>query len=362
VVNDKMQFGESMSSFNPFVDKLTIFHGLEHPACVSVGGHCTADSFLTGSPHNAGNKSPSFDQVAAMVHGQKTRYPSLVLGNEGGLGGSGSSTTLSYNRFGLPIPANNDIRGLYNAMFNSDPTLQKGQRRQLAADQRRVDLVMQSYRDLKHQIGRDDSQKLDQYLQAVRDVEKDIERLERWMDTPKPQVSQDGLSLDASVKDPDAFIRTMYNLIYLAFQTDSTRYATYMLLGMSGTGPWSNCFGGNHHGLAHAAGEALGRYDKFQGDLLAEFIKKLDDTPEADGTMLDNTIVLYGSSNSKTHVNRDYPILVAGGKNLGLKHGTFHKLAKNKVPLNNLYLTLLNALDVPTKQFSDSTETLSVIV
>ena len=372
VVDGEMQFSKSMAAFNPLADRITVLRGLEHPACVSAGGHNTGDSFLTGSHPNATVKSPSFDQIASMTHGHKTRYPSLVLGNEGGIGGIGSSKTLSYNQFGRPIPANNDIRGLYDAMFNSDPQLAKGQRLQLSTDKRRLDRVLESYRDLKRKLGRDDSQKLEQYMQAMRDVEQEIQRMERWMATPKPKVSKDDLVLNASVQDPAAFIRTMYNLIYLAFKTDSTRYATYMLQSMN-SGKWDNIpialgVGVTHHQLAHNAVQGgvkvdnLGKYDKFQGDLLAEFITKLADTPEPGGSMLDNTIVMYGSSNSQTHVNTDYPMMLVGGGNLGLKHGTFHQLGATTPPLSNMYLSLLNALDVPATQFSDSTSTFSQIM
>ena len=225
---------------------------------------------------------------------------------------------------------------------------------------------------MKRKLGRDDSQKLEHYLQALRDVEKEIERMERWTATPKPKVPTDELALNASVQDPAAFIRTMYNLIYLAFKTDSTRYATYMLQSMN-SGKWDNVpialgLGVTHHQLAHNAVQGgvkvdnLGKYDKFQGDLLAEFITKLADTPEPGGSMLDNTIVIYGSSNSQTHVNTDYPMMLVGGGNLGLKHGTFHQLGATTPPLSNMYLSLLNALDVPATQFSDSTSTFSQIM
>ena len=371
VVDGEMRFSKSMAAFNPLADRITVLRGLEHPGCISAGGHQTGDSFLTGSHVNRAAKSPSFDQIASMTHGHKTRYPSLVLGNEGGMGSIGLSKTLSYNQFGRPIPASNDIRGLYDAMFNSDPQLQKGQRSRLASDKHRLDHVLESYHGLKRQLGRDDSQKLDQYMQALREVEKEIQRMQFWVATPKPQVPNDGLALNASEKDPAAFIRTMYNLIYLAFKTDSTRYATYMLQSMNAE--WGKIsialgLGPGHHVLAHNATlggghlEKLGKYDKFQADLLAEFITKLADTPEGEGTMLDNTIVLYGSSNSQTHVNTNYPLMLVGGEKLGLRQGALHDFGKKTPPLSNLYLTLTNALDVPAKQFSDSTGTIPEIM
>ena len=372
LVDGQLQFGNSMSAFNPLAKRITVLQGLEHPQCVSAGGHSTADSFLTGSNPAATVKSPSLDQIAAMTHGHKTRYPGLVLGNEGGLGGEGRSNTLSYNQFGRGVPSTNNVRGLYDAMFNSDPALQKKQQQRLSKDQRRLDRVLESYREIKRQLGNDDSRKLEYYMQALRDVEKEIERMERWAATPRPQVPADGLALNASVKDPAAFIRTMYNLIYLAFKTDSTRYATYMLQSMNSS-KWDNIpialgLGGTHHVLAHNAVqggvhlEKLGKYDKFQADLLAEFITKLADTPEGEGTMLDNTVVLYGSSNSQTHVNTDYPLMLVGGEKLGFRQGALHDFGKKTPPLSNLYLTLLNALKVPATQFSDSSGTIPEIM
>ena len=372
LIDGQMRFGKSMDAFNPLTKRVTVMQGLEHPQCISAGGHSTADSFLTGSNPSATVKSPSLDQIAAMKFGHKTRDPSLVLGNEGGLGGEGRSNTLSYNRFGRGIPSTNNLRGLYDAMFNSDPALRNLQQQRLNKDQRRIDRVLESYHEIKRQLGHNDSQKLENYMHALRDVEKEIERMERWAATPKPKVPSDDLTFDASVKDPATFIRTMYNLLFLAFKTDSTRYATYMLQSMNSS-KWDNIpialgLGVTHHLLAHNAVqggvhlEKLGQYDKFQADLLAEFITKLADTPEGDGTMLDSTLVLYGSSNSQTHVNTDYPLMLIGGEKLGLKQGEFHDFGKTAPPLSNLYLTLLNALDVPAQQFSDSDGTIADIL
>ncbi len=213
----------------------------------------------------------------------------------------------------------------------------------------------------------DDNRKIDSYLESVRAVEKNIDRMQQWSDTPKPEVDASNLSLKATVNEPKLFIETMYDLIHLAFSTDSTRYATYMLQSMI-DGPWNempkNALGLpiGHHRLAHAAAgsnvkamENLGTYDKFQGELLARFLRKMDDTPEGEGSMLDNTIIFYGTSNSKTHVNRNYPLMVAGGANLGFNQGMFYEMADSAAPLSNLLLTILHLLDVPTERFSDST-------
>lgn len=367
-VDGKMTFGRSMASLQPFADQVSVFHGLEHPQVTTTNGHSSADSFLTGSNPQGAVISPSVDQVAAMAHGKQTRFPSLVLGNEGGLGATGSSLTLSYNRSGRAIPSTSDLTTIYNRLFNSDPAVIRKEKALYERNGALVDRVMESARDLQRRVGADDNRKIDAYLESVRSVEKNLERMRQWSDTPKPEVETDDLSLKATVNEPERFIDTMYDLIYLAFRTDSTRYVTYMLQSMI-DGPWNDMpryalgLPAGHHRLAHSAAgaspgsmEKLGTYDRFQADRLARFLGRMADTPEGEGSMLDHTIVFYGTSNSKTHVNRNYPLLVAGGRRLGLEPIGFHDFAPTgKPPLSNLFLTFLRQLDVPAESFSDST-------
>ena len=367
VVDGKLKFGTSMAAMQPFADQISVFHGLEHPQVVKTNGHSSADSFLTGSNPEGAVVSPSIDQVAAMTHGKATRYPSLVLGNEGGLGATGSSLTLSYNRSGRAIPSTSNLTELYNRLFNSDPAIIRKEKALYERNGTLVDRVLDSAKSLQRRVSADDNRKIGSYLESIRAVEKNIERMEAWSDTPKPEVDTSSLSLKATVNEPGLFVETMYDLIYLAFKTDSTRYATYMLQSMI-DGPWNempkNVLGlpAGHHRLAHSAAgagakamEYLGTFDKFHGDQLGKFLTKMADTPEGEGSMLDNTIVFYGTSNSKTHVNRDYPLMFAGGRNLGLKQGVFHDMATSSAPLSNLFLTFLRQLDVPAENFSDST-------
>jgi len=374
IIDGRMQFGTSMSAMQPFSEQVSVIHGLEHPQVVATNGHSSADSFLTGSNPEGSVISPSVDQVAAMTYGQRTRFSSLVLGNEGGLGASGSSLTLSYNRSGRAIPSNNNPTDIYNRLFNSDPTIIRKEKELFARNSALVDRVLSSAKSLQRRVSAADNRKIDSYLESVRAVEKNIERMQRWSDTPKPEVDARDLSLKATVNEPRLFIQTMYDLIYLAFMTDSTRFVTYMLQSMI-DGPWNdmprNALGlpVGHHRLAHAAAgtgvkamENLGTYDRFQAELLARFFHKMAGTPEGEGSMLDNTIVFYGTSNSKTHVNRDYPLMVAGGRNLGIRHGVFHDMTTSGVPLSNLFLTFLQLMDVPAKNFSDSTRVMQEIL
>lgn len=373
----KLKFGTSMVAMQPFADsgQVSVFHGLDHPQVHTANGHSSADSFLTGSNPQGAVISPSVDQVAAMANGKATRFPSLVLGNEGGLGASGSSLTLSYNRSGRAIPSTNNLTELYNRLFNSDPAIIRQEKALYERNGTLVDRVFESAKSLQRRVSADDNEKIASYLESVRSVEKNIERMEAWADTPKPEVDASDLALKATVNEPELFIDTMYDLIYLAFKTDSTRYATYMLQSMI-DGPWNEMpkaalgLPAGHHRLAHSAAganpgamEKLGTFDKFQGERLGRFLQKMAETREGEGSMLDNTIVFYGTSNSKTHVNRNYPLMIAGGGNLGVQHCGFHDfLQSGKQPLSNLLLTFLQLLDVPAERFSDSTGIVSEIL
>jgi hypothetical protein len=164
----------------------------------------------------------------------------------------------------------------------------------------------------------------------------------------------------------------MYDLMFLAFQTDTTRLASYMIGQVAGATTIANAFpaciglSGNWHGLAHGAGkkggyEALGRFDQFLAEQLSYFLARLKDTPEGDGTLLDRTMVLCGSSNSRTHNNTNYPLVLAGGGRLGLRHGQFLHCDQN-TPLSNVFVTMLDRMQVPVESFADSTGEMSELL
>ena len=140
----------------------------------------------------------------------------------------------------------------------------------------------------------------------------------------------------------------MFDLMFLALQTDSTRVITYSIGNMRAGGSMASGFPaaitgeeGIHHKFAH--GNRTGKYDAFLASQLAYFIGRLKEATEGEGSLLDRTLVLFGSSNSKTHVNRNYPLVLAGGTELGLKHGRYLKYDES-VPLSNLHLTMLRRI------------------
>ncbi len=369
------ELNKSLQPLEPLRNDLTILAGLSHPNGRNMGGHDTADNWLTGAELKAGHldNTVSIDQLMAMQFGEKTRFSSMTLSTDGGVGEPTRSSTLSFSRTGQPVPAQNKPRLVFDRFFGRDPASLTQQRQRLDNSGSMLDLVLDHATSLRGRLGKYDQAKLDEYLSSVRQIEQRVERSERWLDVPKPSVDSTGLHLDADDSTPRELIQTMYDLIYLAFQTDSTRIATYQLGNMNGAtsiaGKFPQLLGyaSNMHQLAHGArrGEAgaepLGKWDLFLTQQLAYFIERLRSTSEGDSTLLEKTLVLYGSSNSQTHVNLNFPLLLAGGGRLGLTHGQFLKFDES-TPMSNLLVTLLNRLDTPTESFVDSTGELTEIL
>ncbi|MCA9179364.1 MAG: DUF1552 domain-containing protein [Planctomycetales bacterium] len=353
-----------LRSLEPLRSDFSVFTGLSHPRCRGMNGHDTGDTFLTGNSLAPGTyrNTVSLDQLAAAQLGADTRLGSLSVSTDGGIGPRTRATTLSYDLKGQPVPALADPQLIFNRLFGQDKDSREGQRR-LANTGSILDLVREHSRSLKRELGSADQRKLDEFETSVRDVERRVDRTKRWLSVPLPEVNKSELLLDVNPDAPREYIRTMYDLIYLAFQTDITRVATYQLgsYGPTLARTFPACLGlpPNWHSLAHNAGknggpEAIGKFDQFLAENLARFLTRLKETPEHDGNLLSRTLVLYGSSNSRTHVNRNYPLLLAGGDALGLRHNQYLHYAES-TPLANLFVSMLAALDVPAAQFADST-------
>ena len=232
-----------------------------------------------------------------------------------------------------------------------------------------LDRVLEHSRSVRRNLGKHDQKKFDEYLASVRQIEERVERSSRWLEVPKPKVDEVGLSLDADDTTPKELIQTMFDLMFLAFQTDSTRAATYQIGNMNGAtsiaGKFPQLLGiGKHlHSMAHGAGkgkgaEVLGKWHQFLTDQTARFLTRLKETEEGNGSLLDHSIVLYGSSNSRTHNNSNYPLMLAGGGKLGLNHGQLLKF-DNATPMSNVFVTAMNSLGVKAESFADSTGGLS---
>lgn len=354
-------------------DDFTVVTGLGHPAC--KGGHSGADTWLTGADLGRVSgaeytNSESIDQVVSSVHEKETRFASLQLSDMSGTGGAGHSHTLSFNRNGTPIPAENSPRRLFERLFVSDSA--EGRETLLKAynDKKSIlDSVLQDAKRLDRVLGRKDQQKVEEYLESVRQTEARVQRLESWIDVPKPEIIAKGLQLDSKsgdAHDRPAWIDVMLELCYLAFVTDTTRVITF---------EWSREAGGyggggeNHHELSHHGGDQgmldrLAQIDRFHLSKLNRFMHFLKSTQDGEDRMLDNTMILFGSGMNSgeggDHSPKNLPLLIAGGSKLGLLHG--QHLAYNvdqHPPFANVHLTLAQKMGVETDHFSDASGTLT---
>jgi len=363
-----LTFNKSAAPFEPFKDSVTYLRGLDHAGGWSLGGHSSGDVFATGADMVGKQKtnSISLDQVAANTHGHKTRYASMVLGTEGGTGSYGRSKTLSHRGPGRPIPSMHKPQEIFNRLFN--PYAGKGVEQVRAGLKREasiLDLLMDNSKSLHQRLGKEDQTKMDEYLDSIRAIEQRVERTSEWTHTPLPGVDTKGLNLEASHKNPQEVIRCMYDLVYLGFQTDSTRFASLMLESENSSDSelWNYAtyalgYKGATHDIAHKRPEDYsGKWDNWRAQQHAYFLQRLRDTKEGEGNMLDRTVVLWGSAHPHaSHSTRNYPIHLAGGNHLGLKHGYLHDFSGDKkVPLANLFVSMLHAVDVPVKKFADST-------
>ena len=363
-----LTFNQSAKPFEPLKDYVSYYRGLDHAGGWALGGHSSGDVFATGADMVGTQKtnSISIDQVAANTHGHETRFASMVLGTEGGTGSYGRSKTLSHRGPGRPIPSMHKPQEIFNRLFN--PYAGKGVEQVRAGLKREasiLDLLMDQSRSLKGRLGHEDQGKVEEYLESIRALEQRVERTSKWTHEPLPEIDTKGLNLDASHKDPKEYIRCMYDLVYLAFQTDTTRFASLMLESENSSQSelWNYAtyvlgYKGATHDIAHKRPvDYSGQWDRWRAEQHAYFLQRLKDTPEAGGNMLDRTVVLWGSAHPHaSHSTKHYPIHLAGGNRLGLKHGHLHSFeGDKKVPLANLFLSMLHAVDVPVKSFADST-------
>ncbi|MGE0607446.1 MAG: DUF1552 domain-containing protein [Pirellulales bacterium] len=354
----------------------TVLSGLGHPH--SEGGHSGADTWLTGAhlkavPGADYTNTISADQVVAELHGKQTRFPSLQLSDSSGTGGAGHSHTLSFDRGGTPLPAENSPNRLFERLFVPDSDSDSEATLRRYAERRSIlDSVLAEAQSLDRRLGKADQRKLDEYLNSVRETEQRVERMTAWVDVPKPQIDPQGLQLTSqpgNAHDRPMWLDVMLEVSYLALLTDTTRVISF---------EWSREAGGyggggeNHHELSHHGGDAgmlqkLGVIDRFHLERLGRFLSFLKSTREGEGNMLDQTLVLYGSGMNSgeggDHSPKNLPTLVAGGKQFGLKHGQHLAFdADRHPPLSNVLLTLIQKMGVESDKFQDATGTLTGLV
>jgi Protein of unknown function (DUF1552) len=364
-------FGKSTEPLAPFRKHLSFMGGLHHPSGPKADPHVCSDMWLTGAPlHNpkpGAYNSAGLDQVVALHTKQFCRQPSLVLSIDAGTGFLSRTGTISYSLEGRPIPAENNPRRIFNRLFRGDKISMKAEHEKLQRQLKLVDAIGESARSLNKELGKSDRERMDQYLTSLNEVESRLIASEKWIDIPLKKQDYSHLKLDVTSEgEPADYYRTMFDLIALAFDADITRSVVFMLnredgMGISDTFPIKLGLGQTHHNLSHAgdkAGQlAFAKYDLFLSQQLAHFFDQLTKYQDRDGSLLDNTIVLFGSGASTTHNPKNLPTLVAGGSKMGLKHGVYWR--KDDARMSNMYISIVRSLGIEQKAFADSTGTLS---
>jgi hypothetical protein len=341
-------------------DKYTVFSGLSHPEV--DGAHAAEQCFLTGAPHptrGGFRNTISLDQYAADHIGQQTRFPSLTLQI-----GQGTNS-LSWTADGVRIPPENRASHAFAALFLSGSAAEKQERmRQMREGQSLMDAVGEKVNRLQKDVGPTDRQRLDQFFTAVREFEKRLAQSEQWEHQPRPKVDQPP---PQDFLEPELLIKrtqSMFDVTRLAIETDSTRLIS-VIIGQS-FNPKVDLPGVElpHHALTHKSSlnnerKQLEIIEMAQLQQLAKLLVALDETNEEGESLLDRTMVLYGSNlgNAARHDTTNLPILLAGG---GFHHGRHLAFDRqNNKPLSNLFVTMLQRLGVETDRFSSSTGNLS---
>ena len=332
----------------------TIISGTSHPEV--DGGHAASKSWLTGAPHpGAANFSNtiSMDQLAAKAIGLETRFAYLAVGSGG----------CSVSANGVPVPSNSYPSKLFREMFlEGRPGEKQRQIERLREGQSVLDSVLENAKRMQSRVGRLDQEKLDQYFTSVREAEQRLHKAEQWQHNPKPHVNADP---PGDIRDRNDIIsraRQLYDIMFLAIQTDSTRVISYGVGDSNAvaTLPGINM---NYHDLSHHGQDPeklkqLGIIESSHIKTYGEFLTRLKETEEGDATLLERTMVLMGSHmHSGGHNNLNLPIILAGG---GFQHGQHLAFdQENNTPLANLYVSMLRRLGLEVDRFASSTGTLA---
>lgn len=331
-----------------FRKRFTVFSGVSHPGV--TGAHAAEKCFLTGTPHpeRGGFRNwVSLDQYAAEHVGNNTRYPSLTLAmsSEGG-------ATLSFTRSGAPISAERSPKKLFQKLFvQGKPDEVEANIESLRQGRSMLDFVGDQAKRLNSTLSKADQQRMDQYVTSVRELEKRMLSAQEWEKKPKPKVTAQP---PTDIEDAREFVqktRLMFDVIKLALETDSSRIISLFI----DTTVIHNI---THHGNRPEVLAELRSKEERQFDALGVFLKMLDESKEEGQSLLDRTMVLYGTcmGSANSHSNVNLPVMLIGG---GFKHGQHLAFDKdNNYPLTNLFVSMLQRLGIETGEFSTSKGTM----
>lgn len=373
----QFEFPRILKPLEGLRDDTLVLSGLAHRNGMALGDgpgdHArAAASYLTGvHPRKTAGadiqNGISVDQIAAQHLAREARFPSIELGCDDSrtIGNCDSGYSCAYTNSlawrgpSTPMPPETNPRLVFERLFGDvDTSLPPETRARRRLHRRSIlDLVTARTAELMNDVGPSDRRKLDEYLSSIREIEQRIERAERDLTGLTPPIDRPtGIPVEYA-----DYVQLMFDLQLAAFQTDSTRVVT-MMMGREGSLRTYPEIGvpDPHHPLTHHRGnpewiEKVTKVNTMHVELFAGFVRKLKDTPDGDGTLLDHTMIVYGSglSDGNRHTHDDLPVVLLGG-GAGVRGGR-HVVYSKDTPMTNLYVTLLDRLGVPTEQLGDST-------
>ena len=371
--------GKSLEPLAPFRDDIQIISKLEQKngwaGPDGAGDHARANaSILTGArpKKTAGadiRVGVSVDQIAARHIGDLTRFPSLELSCDGvrksGNCDSGYSCAyqfnLSWRSDTTPVPPESNPRLVFERLFGSGKPgeRQRNFDQRIARQHSVLDFVRDDAKTMQRQLGRNDQQKLDEYLTGVREIENRIQKAERFRHLPDPHAEAPS-GIPANYEE---HIRLMGDMLVLAFQTDSTRIGTFLLAHDGSNRSFKDVgVSEGHHNLSHHQNNPetlakIAKIDTFYIRQLAYFLKRMRETKDRDGkSMLNNSMIVYcgGLGDGNAHSHNDLPVIVAGHAGGAFNPGR-HLDPGSSIPMTNLYVSMLNTMGVKLDSFGDST-------
>jgi len=381
------EFSRSLKPLEKHRSVITPISGLHHPGGLGHHHNCQKIWLTGGHLGPTDRNTISVDQRMAEVTSPHTRFHSLEISNKG--------ESLAWTADGIRLPGMSRCSEIFAYLFEEPKDGTAAQRRALRRKGSVLDANLEEVRSLERKMGAEDKGRMNQYLTAVRETEIRTRRADAWLDVPRPEIAEadrERGNRDVPQTQAGEYFRTVYDLIVLAFQTDATRVVTFSS-GLEGQGLAIPELGisQSRHELSHHNGdpghmEKLSQSDTFNVEQFSYFLTLLAETPDVTGQpMLDTTMSLFGSGMAygHSHGNANLPLVLAGGKSCGLKHGRHIDLnqghfdgyeldnpgqhyrlcsrpANEKAHMSNLLLTMAQKMGVETERFADSNSELDL--
>jgi hypothetical protein len=376
---------KTLQAFDKFRSKMTIISGLALDAGRAKqdgpGDHARAGAtFLTGvrAVKTAGSGirvGQSIDQLIASTIGRETRFPSLELGLDKGLNAGGCdsgyscaySTNVSWRSATTPAAKETNPRLIFERLFGGDNSKEsrEAKARREAYQKSVLDYVLDDAKSIEKRLGTGDKRKLDEYLTGIREIERRIEHFQSSSQVKRPNLQVP----EEQPKDFALHYRLMADLMVLAFQTDQTRVLSFMVGNAGSNRAYKEIdVAEGHHSLSHHGNDPnkeaqISRINSFHAAQFAYFLAKMDSVAEGDQTLLDHSLILYGSgiSDGNRHNHDDLPIALFGRAGGRVKSGQ-HIVFGAETPMCNLYMTYLSILGAPEKRFADGEKVIDALI